>query len=94
MPPCPWLGHAQPGKPKLRVTTSPGADLTWAPGGSGKPWLWLLQTRTGGEWRTEVLPSATTFRAWNGTAPDVVAVSAVSRNGELSAPSVVQARSR
>jgi uncharacterized lipoprotein YddW (UPF0748 family) len=95
MPPCPWLGHAQPPKPALRVIPSQSGsqpDITWAPGISGTPWLWLLQTRRGGEWRTEVLPSATTSRAWSGAAPEAVALCAVNRNGEVSAPSVVQAR--
>jgi hypothetical protein len=62
------------------------------PGGSGKAWLWLLQTRTGGEWAKEILPAAKTSRVWSSAHPEVVAVSAVSRNGELSAPSVLQAR--
>ena len=28
------------------------------PSGSGKPWLWLLQTRTSREWKKEFLPAA------------------------------------
>ena len=56
MPPSPWLGRAQPAKPKLTVANGePGSQLEirWTPGGSGKAWLWLLQTRIGGEWTTE-----------------------------------------
>jgi hypothetical protein len=95
MPPSPWLGRAQPGKPKLTVAKGePGAQLEvrWTPGGSGKPWLWLLQTRKGGEWTKEILPATRTTRVWNGALPEVVAVSAVNRNGELSPPCVLQAR--
>jgi uncharacterized lipoprotein YddW (UPF0748 family) len=97
MPPSPWLGRAQPGKPKLTVAKGePGSQLEvrWTPGGSAKAWLWLLQTRTNGEWTKEILPAATTSRVWNGALPEVVAVSAVNRNGELSTPSALQARDR
>ena len=96
MPPSPWLGRSRPGKPKLTVSGGQAGsrlELHWAPSGSGKPWLWLLQTRTGGEWTSEVLPATRTTRVWNGAPPDVVAVSAVNRNGELSSPGVVQAHS-
>ena len=97
MPLSPWLGRAQPGKPKLMVAQGePGLHLGvgWAQSGSDKAWLWLLQTRTGGKWTTEVLPGTKTSRVWNGAQPEVVAVSAVGRNSELSAPSVLQTRSR
>ena len=61
--------------------------------GSGKAWLWLLQTRTGGEWTREILPGPRGPRAL-GTArmPEVVAVSAVDRNGNLGAPAALQLR--
>jgi uncharacterized lipoprotein YddW (UPF0748 family) len=93
MPLSPWLGHAQPSKPKVTVaTTNPGAQLEirWTPDGSGKACLWLLQTRTSGQWAQEILPAARTSRTWNRAQPDVVAVSAVNRNSELSTPSVLQ----
>ena len=71
MPPSPWLGRAQPGKPKLTVANGASGsplEIRWAPSGSGKPWLWLLQTRTGGEWTKEILPATRTSRVWNGSA--------------------------
>ena len=95
MPLSPWLGRTQPGKPKLTVAKGGAGsrlEIRWAPGGSDKAWLWLLQTRTGGEWTKEILPATKTTRVWNGAQPEVVAVSAVSRNSELSAPGVLQAR--
>jgi uncharacterized lipoprotein YddW (UPF0748 family) len=95
VPPSPWLGGSQPGKPKLTVAKGePGAQLEfhWTAGGSGKVWLWLLQARTGGEWTKEILPAHRTTRVWNGAQPEVVAVSAVNRNGGLSPPCVLQAR--
>ena len=95
MPPSPWLGHAQPRKPKLTVVKGePGSqmEISWAAGGPGKTWLWLLQTRTSGGWTEEILPASRMSRVWNGAVPEVVAVTAVGRNGELSTPSVLQAR--
>jgi hypothetical protein len=89
MPLSPWLGHTQPSKPKLRLTTSP-KGVSWSASGSGKPWLWLLQTKAGGEWTTEILPAATTSRAWKGTAPETVALCTINRNAELSTPVLLQ----
>jgi uncharacterized lipoprotein YddW (UPF0748 family) len=95
MPPSPWLGGARPGKPKLTAgkgETGPGLKLSWTPGGAGKAWLWLVQTRTAGQWTAEILPAAKTSRAWNGAPPDVVAVSAMDRKGNLGTPAVLQSR--
>jgi len=94
MPPAPWLGRAQPGKPTLTVASEGSGShlkVQWAPAGADKVWLWLLQTRTGAHWKEEVLPGSDTSRAWSAAPPDVVAISAVSRTGELSPPSVLQA---
>jgi uncharacterized lipoprotein YddW (UPF0748 family) len=96
MPPSPWLGGAQPGKPTLTVSNGGSGsrlEIRWAPGGSGNAWLWLLQTRTGGKWTKEILPATKTTRTWNGTPPEVVAVSAVNRTGAVGSPTVLQARS-
>jgi uncharacterized lipoprotein YddW (UPF0748 family) len=95
MPASPWLGGARPGKPKLTAgkgETGPGLKLSWASGGTGKAWLWLVQTRTAGQWTAEILPAARTSRAWNGAPPDVVAVSAMDRRGNLGTPAVLQSR--
>ena len=94
MPPLPGLGRTQPGKPKL---TMPGngygsnLELRWTLGGPGRVWLWLLQSRTGREWKNEIMPASATTRAWSGTPPEVVALSAVNREGQISSPSVVEA---
>ena len=94
MPPSPWLGGTRPGRPNLMVSNGASGsrlEIRWTPSLSGKTSLWLVQTRTGGEWTEEILPAGRTTRVWNGALPEVVAVSAVNRNGELSTPSVVQA---
>jgi uncharacterized lipoprotein YddW (UPF0748 family) len=96
MPPSPWLGGTQPGKPSLMVSNGGSGsrlEIRWAPTGSGNVWLWLLQTRSGGRWTGEIMPTTKTTRVWNGATPEVVALSAVNRIGEVSAPNVLQARS-
>jgi uncharacterized lipoprotein YddW (UPF0748 family) len=95
MPLSPWLGRTRPSKPKVTLATAKGGsqlEIRWTPGSSGKTYLWVLQARTNGQWKEEILPVTKTARVWNSSQPEVVAVSAVSRNGELSAPSVLQAR--
>ena len=95
MPPSPWLGHAQPAKPKLAAAKGKSGSelqLTWSEGGPGQAWLWLLETRSGGKWTQEVLPAARTVRVWNSAPPEVVALRAVGRNGELSARVGLEAR--
>ena len=93
VPAMPWVSRARPGKPRLYVSTPAGrnqAEFFWAPAGSGDAWLWLVQTRTRGEWTREILPAGRCSRTWTGPAPDVVAVSAVGRNGELGPAAVLQ----
>jgi uncharacterized lipoprotein YddW (UPF0748 family) len=96
MPALPWLSRTRPAKPGLTVSSGDSGsqlEIRWTPGGSDKPWVWLLQTRTSGEWKKEVLPAVRTMRVWSGAPPEVVALSAVIRNGQISSPSVLQARS-
>ena len=95
VPPAPWLGGSRLGKPALTAIageTGPRLKLSWTPSRTGKAWLWLLQTRTGGTWTTEILPGANTSHAWSGAPPEVVAVSAVDHNGNLGAPAVLEWR--
>jgi uncharacterized lipoprotein YddW (UPF0748 family) len=95
MPAVPWLGRTRLEKPKLTVSSGDAGsqlEIHWTPGGSDKAWLWLLQTRTGREWKREILPAAKTTITWHGVAPEVLAVSAVNRNGQISSPTVLQAR--
>jgi len=94
MPPSPWLGGAQPGKPTLAVSNGGSGsrlEIRWAPSGSDNTWLWLLQTRSGGMWKAEILPRTRTTRLWTGAPPEVVALSAVNRVGVVSPPTVLKA---
>ena len=94
VPASPWLGRARPAKPTLAASLPQGLDrlqLSWGPGRPEPVSHWLLQTRAAGQWKTEILPGNAGSRAWHGKIPEVVAVSAVDRNGNLSPPAVVGA---
>ena len=89
IPGSPWLGGTRHSKPQLTANDG-SVGLSWMPAADETAWLWLVQTRTGGEWATEILPAHKTSRTWSGTQPDVIAVSLVDRNGNASAAAVVQ----
>jgi len=92
-----WLGGSAPGKPKLALARTPrGAKtkVTWAATSPGKPWLWLAQVRRAGQWSSEVLPGTTTAMTWAAVVPEVVAISAVDRKGNLGPPNVLSLAGR
>ena len=97
IPAEPWLGSSAPGKPKVAIAKGASvsqAKVTWSPGGFSKAWLWLVQTRSGEHWTTQILPAPTTSETWANGVPAVVAVSAVDRKGNISSPAVVTPRAR
>ncbi|PWU08200.1 MAG: hypothetical protein C5B50_30080 [Verrucomicrobia bacterium] len=84
IPASPWLGDARLASPKITSHTGPGSGITFAWSlKEGKAWLWLVQSRSAGKWHTEILPAGQTSRVWDRALPDVVAVTAVDRNGAL-----------
>jgi len=92
VPASPWLGRARPAKPILAAAPPQAPDrlqVSWSPGRPEPVSHWLLQTRAAGQWKTEILPGNATSHAWHGTVPDVVALSAVDRNGNISPPAAV-----
>jgi uncharacterized lipoprotein YddW (UPF0748 family) len=96
MPVSPWLGNGRPGKPALTVAEASESKLrvTWTPGSAAKPWLWLVQARNGREWRTEILAGEKMSATWTGDLPEVVAISSVDRNGNVSAAVAINRRDR
>ena len=95
VPASPWLGNAQLRKPTLAANQSAsqaGSQFTWNLGEGQKAWLWLLQVRAGNEWHTEILPADQTSRNPGRLAPEIVAVSAVDRNGNVGPAAVVRIR--
>jgi hypothetical protein len=97
IPASPWLGNARLPRPTLSVATDEHAAqlrISWTSGEAGAARLWLLQTRTGNEWTTEILPATKTSRMWNRALPEVIAISAVDFNGNLSPTAAVAQISR
>jgi len=89
VPASPWLMQQTPEKPKVLVKGTGGTTATWQAGGGSKPALWVVQTRTGGNWMTEIVPLSQTARSWNNR-PQVVSVFAVDRVGQASPPTVLE----
>lgn len=89
VPASPWLDAKPPAKPTLSVSggsTEVLASWTAAP---GEPiGLWLLQVKRGSSWTSEVTSERT--RKLAGPPPEAVAVTAVDRAGNASAPAVLQ----
>jgi len=93
VPAYPWLGRERLGKPSIAVSGAEGASrlqLNWGLSGPAQPWLWVLQTRNSGEWKTDIFPARKSSQLWKGAAPEIVAISAVDRNGNISPSAALQ----
>lgn len=86
VPPSPWLDQTLPGKPKVEVAAS---KVKWTLAGSEKISVWVLQTKTGGQWHNRVLPSNTREEILEGS-PEIVALTLIDRCGVASVPAVLQ----
>ncbi|MFL5464802.1 MAG: hypothetical protein ACJ8AC_12280, partial [Gemmatimonadaceae bacterium] len=93
VPASTWLDSVPPATPVVRVGVDPGTGantVSLEPQGSEQTWVWLVRTRVGADWTTDVLPGLQRFymipRPAGATAADEIAVSAVDRNGNESAP--------
>ena len=95
VPASPWLDSVPPDKPKLAVAENgrSSLDVRWETTGEAA-WLWILQYRTNEVWATEILPANQTTRTFENSKPDLVAVSAVDRTGNLSWPRQSKSPSR
>src|SRR5208282_1092704 len=90
VPASPWLDSNPPDKPNLTITENrAGIRFQWAASGGKPAWLWVLQIRTNEVWTTEILPAGQTSRTFFNSRPEVIAVSAVDRTGNLSSPAVL-----
>jgi hypothetical protein len=96
VPACPWLDCGKPGKATLTVADDKvnGLKVSWTLSSGMPAQWWLVQTQTGREWKTEVLPGTRNSRTWNGVKPEVIAVTGVDRRGCLGPSATVQARGR
>jgi uncharacterized lipoprotein YddW (UPF0748 family) len=96
IPASPWLDSVPPPSPIVRVGSDPAtlsSTLSLQPQGTEPTWLWLIRTRVGSDWTTDVVPGTQRFfaipRVPGGAYADAVSVSAVDRTGNESAPVVM-----
>ena len=93
VPASPWLDKSRPDGPKLYIVnhgSTGAATFTWEVAATNKVWLWVVQTRKDGQWKTEILPSSKASYTLNQTIAEIVAVTAVDRCGNLSPPTVME----
>jgi uncharacterized lipoprotein YddW (UPF0748 family) len=96
VPASPWLDATPPAKPALKLRTASAATTVffeWHAGQGDTPTSWILQTRRSGAWTTQILPITTLHWAPAADAePEVVALYAADRAGNLSEPAVLERR--
>jgi uncharacterized lipoprotein YddW (UPF0748 family) len=95
VPASPWLGAKAPARPtvtlgKSAVTGEYVATLTSPKGQT--PWLWTVRSLANGAWTTEVLPGWLRTHRLASPAVEQVVVTAVSRTGVESAPTLSASR--
>jgi uncharacterized lipoprotein YddW (UPF0748 family) len=96
VPASPWLDSVPPLTPVVRAgwdASKQSSTLSLEPQGGEQTWVWLIRTRVGDAWTTDVVPGTQRFyilpRTDNSVSADEVAVSAVDRTGNASAPVLV-----
>jgi uncharacterized lipoprotein YddW (UPF0748 family) len=93
VPASPWLGRDTLAKPNLSVNELPtGVRLDWNAGtNSAAIRWWLVQTKSFGDWKTEIVAKETSSQTIPGR-PDAVAITAIDRIGNASPPRVLEMR--
>jgi uncharacterized lipoprotein YddW (UPF0748 family) len=96
VPASPWLESRRPDRPALYLSGSTHGQLRLLLGKDSQReqtrW-WLVQTRSGSSWQTELLPGTTSVKLFGNSRPDVIAVSRIDRYGQVSSPVVVARKS-
>ena len=96
VPASPWLDKAVPERPQVAFGQDAAQTVSvfqWATPSGSTPGWWLVQMRISGVWRTELLPGAQrnrVFRVPTKELPEVIAVSGVSRFGQVGPNFVAQ----
>jgi len=89
VPASPWLDRSPPPVPALNVTLNP-VKVTVNNAGGEPVWQWTLQVKRGNRWKLQLFPGrfgGFSFDA--GDEPEAIAVRAIDRCGNESAPAVV-----
>jgi uncharacterized lipoprotein YddW (UPF0748 family) len=89
VPSSPWLEQTMPGKPSLRVENG---RAFWEPAaGTNRVAVWLLQTRSDGQWQTRILAGEVRGQLLTATdLPEAVALTEIDRCGVASPAAVMQ----
>jgi uncharacterized lipoprotein YddW (UPF0748 family) len=87
VPASPWLEPKSPSPPRIVATA--GGSLRWEPAQMEDVSAWVLQTRTGKQWRTSILPGKMREQSLSGL-PDAIALTAIDRCGVASLPAVLK----
>lgn len=86
IPAMPWLKVAAPPAPIVTVSRVNNSRITWSTSSGAAPSHWVVQTRQNNRWKTEIFPGSVQSLSLSSPEVDAIAVSAVNRVGELSAP--------
>ncbi len=82
-----WLDNSAPAQPRVTaVAGDASVKLRWEATGGEKLSAWVVQSRRGGKWFTDLLPRNSRERIMDGSLPEAIAISAVDRAGNLSPP--------
>ena len=82
-----WLDSSAPAQPRVTaVVGDTSVKLRWEATGGEKLSAWVVQSRRGGKWFTDLLPRNSRERIMDGGLPEAIAISAVDRAGNLSPP--------
>jgi len=93
VPASPWLEATPPEQPQLKITVEKNSvRAQWEISGAEQVRWWLLQFRTNAIWTTEIFPANGTSRTFENFRPDTIALRAVDRLGNASAPVVLSPR--
>ncbi|MBD2436795.1 family 10 glycosylhydrolase [Nostoc sp. FACHB-110] len=93
IPASPWLDKTPPEKPTVSIvkdTIGGKTLLTWQPTGKQQVWLWVVQTKTGNEWKTEIVPAGQNSTLITNNQVEDVAVSAVTRYGVQGTSAIIE----
>ena len=89
VPPMPWLSQKQPGRPSASASGNGSGVTINVQSGDNATSRFAVQVKSGGQWRMAKVVSAGTKSFNVAGQPDAVAVSAVDRFGNVSAPAVL-----
>ena len=91
VPACPWLTTNSLHDPVWFISGFKSGNLRMfcKSGPDTEPWLWLVQIKSNGAWKTEILVGDTWERIFGSFHPDVIAVTQIDRSGVCGKPIVL-----